>query len=72
MSRVKRGVTQRNHHKAYLKLTKGFQLGRKSNFRLAKTAAFRAGQNSYRDRRRKKREFRQLWILRINAACRSE
>ena len=70
MTRMKRGVTAHARHKAVLKRTKGFIFGRKSNYRLAKTAAFRAGQNAYRDRRRKKRDFRRLWIIRINAAAR--
>ncbi|MEA3304447.1 MAG: 50S ribosomal protein L20 [Patescibacteria group bacterium] len=70
MVRVKRGVVTNRRHKKVLKLAKGFRHGRKSNFRQAKQAVMKAGQNSYRDRRRKKRDFRRLWIVRISAACR--
>jgi len=71
MPRVKRGVTARARHKKVLALAKGFR-GRRGNvFRIAKQAVMKAGQYAYRDRRVKKREFRQLWIARINAAARN-
>ena len=70
MSRVKRGVTARARHKKILALAKGFRGRRKNVFRIAKEAVMRAGQYAYRDRRAKKRVFRQLWIARINAASR--
>ena len=70
MPRVKRGVTARARHKKVLALAKGFR-GRRGNvFRIAKEAVMKAGQYAYRDRRVKKREFRALWIARINAAAR--
>ena len=70
MPRVKRGVTARARHKKVLALAKGFR-GRRGNvFRIAKEAVMKAGQYAYRDRRAKKREFRALWIARINAASR--
>ena len=71
MPRVKRGVTARARHKKVLALAKGFR-GRRGNvFRIAKQAVMKAGQYAYRDRRNKKRVFRQLWIARINAAARA-
>ena len=71
MSRVKRGVTARARHKKVLALAKGFR-GRRGNvYRIAKPAVMKAGQYAYRDRRTKKRVFRQLWIARINAAARA-
>ena len=70
MPRVKRGVTARARHKKILVLAKGFRGRRKNVFRIAKEAVMRAGQYAYRDRRAKKRVFRQLWIARINAATR--
>ena len=71
MPRVKRGVTARARHKKVLKLAKGFR-GRRGNvYRIAKQAVMKAGQYAYRDRRAKKREFRRLWIARINAASRA-
>ena len=70
MPRVKRGVTARARHKKVLVLAKGFRGRRKNVFRIAKEAVMRAGQYAYRDRRTKKRVFRQLWIARINAAAR--
>ena len=71
MPRVKRGVTARARHKKVLALAKGFR-GRRGNvFRIAKQAVMKAGQYAYRDRRAKKRVFRQLWIARINAAARA-
>ena len=70
MPRVKRGVTARARHKKVLALAKGFR-GRRGNvYRIAKEAVMKAGQYAYRDRRAKKRVFRQLWIARINAASR--
>ncbi|WP_157266289.1 50S ribosomal protein L20 [Azohydromonas aeria] len=71
MPRVKRGVTARARHKKVLALAKGFRGRRKNVFRIAKQAVMKAGQYAYRDRRAKKRVFRQLWIARINAASRS-
>ncbi len=70
MPRVKRGVTARARHKKVLDQAKGYR-GRRGNvFRIAKEAVMKAGQYQYRDRRQKKREFRRLWIARINAAVR--
>lgn len=70
MPRVKRGVVARARHKKVLALAKGYR-GRRGNvYRVAKQAVMKAGQYAYRDRRQKKREFRNLWIVRINAACR--
>ena len=70
MPRVKRGVTARARHKKVLKQAKGFR-GRRGNvYRIAKQAVMKAGQYAYRDRRARKRVFRQLWIARINAAVR--
>jgi len=67
---VKRGVTARARHKKVLALAKGFR-GRRGNvFRIAKQAVMKAGQYAYRDRRNRKRVFRQLWIARINAGAR--
>jgi large subunit ribosomal protein L20 len=72
MPRVKRGVTARARHKKVLDLAKGYR-GRRGNvFRIAKEAVMKAGQYAYRDRRTKKREFRALWITRINAAVREQ
>ena len=70
MARVKRGVTARARHKKILKQAKGYREARSRVFRVAKQAVTRAGQYAYRDRRVKKREFRGLWIVRINAAAR--
>ena len=70
MPRVKRGVTAKARHKKILVKSKGYR-GRRSNvYRIAKEAVMKAGQYQYRDRRAKKREFRALWIARINAAAR--
>ena len=70
MPRVKRGVTAKARHKKVLTLSKGYR-GRRGNvYRVAKEAVMKAGQYQYRDRRNKKREFRGLWIARINAAVR--
>ena len=70
MPRVKRGVTARARHKKVLALAKGFRGRRKNVYRIAKQAVMKAGQYAYRDRRNKKRDFRRLWIARINAAAR--
>ena len=70
MPRVKRGVTARAAHKKVLKRAKGYRGRRKNVFRIAKQAVMKAGQYAYRDRRVRKREFRALWIARINAAAR--
>jgi large subunit ribosomal protein L20 len=70
MPRVKRGVTARARHKTVLELAKGYRGRRHSAFKIAKEAVMKAGQYAYRDRRVKKREFRALWIARINAAAR--
>ena len=70
MSRIKRAVGARKHRKHLMKHAKGFSFGRKSKFKLAKDALRHAWTYSYRDRKVKKRDFRQLWQLQINAACR--
>ena len=70
MPRVKRGVTARARHKKVLALAKGYRGRRKNVYRIAKQAVMKAGQYAYRDRRTRKRVFRQLWIARINAASR--
>lgn len=72
MPRVKRGVTARASHKRVLDLAKGYRGRRKNVYRIAKQAVMKAGQYSYRDRRQKKRQFRTLWIARINAAAREQ
>lgn len=70
MTRVKRGVVARARHKKILALAKGYR-GRRGNvYRVAKQAVMKAGQYAYRDRRQRKRQFRSLWIARINAATR--
>jgi large subunit ribosomal protein L20 len=70
MSRVKRGVTAHARHKDVLKQAKGYYGRRKNTIRIARQAVEKAGQYAYRDRRTKKRNFRSLWIQRINAAVR--
>lgn len=70
MPRVKRGVTARARHKKVLKKAKGYYGARSRVYRVAKQAVIKAAQYAYRDRRQKKRQFRALWIMRINAACR--
>lgn len=70
MPRVKRGVTARARHKKVLAQAKGYRGRRKNVYRIAKQAVMKAGQYAYRDRRQKKRQFRTLWIARINAAAR--
>ena len=70
MPRVKRGVTARARHKKVLALAKGYRGRRSTVYRIAKEAVMKAGQYQYRDRRQRKRQFRALWIARINAAAR--
>ena len=70
MPRVKRGVTAHARHRKVIALAKGYRGRRKNVFRVAKQAVMRAGQYAYRDRRTRKRVFRNLWIARINAASR--
>jgi large subunit ribosomal protein L20 len=70
MPRVKRGVTARAKHKKVLKKAKGYYGARSRVFRVANQAVIKAGQYAYRDRRARRREFRALWIIRINAAAR--
>ena|SRR3990167_1779466 len=71
MSRVKRGVTARAKHKKILAKAKGYYGARSRVYRVAKQAVIKAAQYAFRDRRQRKREFRALWIVRINAAARS-
>ena len=70
MARVKRGVTAKARHKKIMKQAKGYYGARSRVYRVAKQAVIKAGQYAYRDRRQKKRQFRALWIIRINAAAR--
>jgi len=70
MSRVKRGVTAHARHRKVISKAKGYYGRRKNTFRVANQAVEKAGQYAYRDRRARKRNFRSLWIQRINAACR--
>lgn len=70
MPRVKRGVTARAKHKKVLQQAKGYRGFRNSIYRVAKQAVTKAGQYAYRDRRQRKRQFRALWIARINAGAR--
>ncbi|MCP4043972.1 MAG: 50S ribosomal protein L20 [Gammaproteobacteria bacterium] len=70
MSRVKRGVTAHAKHKKVLAQAKGYYGRRKNVYRVAKQAVIKAGQYAYRDRKQRKRQFRALWIARINAAAR--
>ena len=70
MPRVKRGVTAHAKHKKVIDRAKGYYGRRKNVFRVAKQAVIKAGQYAYRDRRQKKRQFRALWIVRINAGAR--
>ena len=71
MARVKRGVVSHARHKKVLKQARGYYGARSRTFRVAKQAVIRAGQYAYRDRRQRKRQFRALWIIRINAAART-
>ena len=70
MPRVKRGVTARARHKKVMALAKGYRGMRRNVYRVAVQAVTKAGQYAYRDRRQRKRQFRALWIVRINAAAR--
>ncbi len=70
MPRVKRSVTARARHRKVLSSAKGYRGARKNVFKVAKQAVMKAGQYAYRDRRQRKRQFRALWIVRINAAAR--
>ena len=70
MARVKTGVVRRRRHNKVLKLARGFYSARRKHFRKAKEQLERSLVYAYRDRRAKKRDFRRLWIVRINAACR--
>ncbi len=72
MARVKRGVIARRRHKKILKQAKGYYGARSRVFRVAKQAVIKAGQYAYRDRRQRKRQFRQLWIARYQRGCPSE
>jgi large subunit ribosomal protein L20 len=71
MARVKRGVVARRRHRKVLNRAKGYYGARRKIYRVAKQAVIKAGQYSYRDRRQRKRDFRSLWITRINAAART-
>jgi len=68
--RVKTGIVRRRRHKKILKMAKGFYSGRRKHFRKAKEQIERSLVYAFRDRKQKKRDFRKLWIVRINAACR--
>lgn len=70
MARVKRGVVAKARHKKVLDKAKGYYGARRKVYRVAKQAVTKAGQYAYRDRRQRKRQFRALWITRINAAAR--
>jgi len=70
MPRVKRGVTAKKRHKKILKKAKGYYGARSRVYRVAKQAVIKAAQYAYRDRKQRKRQFRALWIIRINAAVR--
>lgn len=70
MARVKRGVVSKARHKKVLSKAKGYYGARSKVYRVAKQAVIKAGQYAYRDRRQRKRQFRALWITRINAAAR--
>ena len=71
MPRIKRGVTAKARHKKILKQAKGYYGARSRVYRVAKQAVIKAAQYAYRDRRNRKREFRALWIIRVNAAARA-
>lgn len=68
--RVKRGTIRAEKRKRFLNRTKGYRWGRKNRIRLAKTAVLKAGVHAYRDRKKKKRDFRRLWNIKINAGAR--
>lgn len=69
MAKVKRAVTAKARHKKVLKQAKGYYGARSRSYRVARQAVFKSGQYAYRDRRQRKRQFRALWIVRINAAA---
>jgi large subunit ribosomal protein L20 len=69
--RVTNAPARKRRHKKILKLAKGFRWGRKNVYTLAKNAVMKAGQHAYRDRRRKKRDFRRLWITRVSSSVRA-
>ena len=70
MARVKRGVQAHARHKKVIRQARGYSGRRKNVYRVAKQAVIKAGQYAYRDRRQRKRQFRALWVVRINAAAR--
>ncbi len=72
MARTKRSVAKRKRKKRIIKQAKGYKWGRKSKYKSAKEALMHAWSNSYKDRRRKKRDFRRLWQIRINAGCKQQ
>ena len=72
MTRVKRGTIASKRRKHLLKYAKGFKWGRKSKYKAAKEALMHAWSHAYKDRKRKKRDFRRLWQIKINSACRAE
>ncbi len=72
MARTKRSVAKRKRKKRTIKQAKGYKWSRKSKYKAAKEALMHSWSNAYRDRRRKKRDFRQLWQIRINAACKQQ
>ncbi len=72
MPRIKRGVNAKARHKKVLKQAKGYYSARSRTYRMAKQAVIKASQYAFRDRKQKKRQFRSLWIVRINAACRAQ
>ncbi len=72
MTRVKSGITAHRRHRKTVKAAKGYRGNRSKTFKLAKNAVMKAGQHAYAHRRTRKRDFRRLWIARINAACRAQ
>ncbi len=72
MVRVTAGITRRRRHKKVLAATKGYRGARRTRFKVAKEAMIKARAYAFRDRRVRKREFRRLWIARVNAACRQQ
>lgn len=71
MARVKRGLMTKKRHKKILERAEGYWGRKKSNFKIANEQVMKSGQYAFRDRRQKKRDFRQLWIARISAGCRA-
>ena len=69
--RVKTGIARHRRHRKIRRLAKGYHDSRRTSFKKAKEAVMKAGQHAYRDRRKKKRDFRSLWIVRLNAALRA-